>query len=48
MVKINMVPKKASIWEIEGNILVSSEIRQIKGNLHKCKWIKNDMNRRGM
>ena len=48
MVKIKRVPKKASIWEIEGDILVSSEIHQMKGNLHMCKWSKIDMNHSGM
>ena len=51
IVKINRVPKKASIWEIKGDIFVSSEIRQMKGNLHtveyKCKWNEMDMYRRG-
>ena len=42
------VPKEASIWEIEGDIFVSSEIRQMKGNLHKCKGSKIDMSRRGI
>ena len=42
----NRVPKEASIWEIKGDIFVSSEICRI--NKYKCKWGKIDMlNRRG-
>ena len=40
MVKINRVPKKASIRAIKGDIFVSSEIRRMKGNLHTPILIK--------
>ena len=47
MVKIKRVPKKASIWEMKGGIFVSSEIRQVMGNLYKCKRSETDTSRRG-
>ena len=51
IVKINRVPKKASISEIKGDIFVPSEIRRVKGNLHtaeyKYKWSEKGTYRRG-
>ena len=41
------MPKKASIWEMKGGIFVSSEIRQMMGNLYKCKRSETDTSRRG-
>lgn len=44
-VKMNRVPKMASILEIKGDIWVSSKIGRLKGNLHKIKHVTRILGR---